>query len=740
MKVFYILFVPLVLLFGVYNVYSQDSGLGGSAEAGSLYDVQNSIITETDDENTTNEVESRIPSIPAQTLTSKPVVNADNLSDTIHETPLELPGIVQPQVSPSVTAPIDEEQAVVLDTIQIIGKKDTTEYITQTDMERMNASNLWDALGNTPGISLDAAGQRNDYSVKLRGFDSRQVPMFIDDIPVYTPYDGYMDFSRVLSNDLESIEVFKGYSSSLLGANTMGGAINLRTAKPKKKLEIEVKAGNNFDSDFGYMGGNYYVSAGTRQELFYTKLSYNYAFQDYFLLSHSFTPGDYQKRGRRENSAYKDAKLATVFGFTPISIMDWSFSYVMQRGNKEQPPVATKDPATNQIRFWKWPVWDKDSLYTNLSFELPQNGYLKVLAYYDTYKNTLESYVDESFTTKLDPDSDYDDYTSGGKVEGGLDTSSSSRIQGAISYKKDTHRSITGGVLDAKNVDEIWSYGVEYTKKLDQQYTLVLGGSYDKQVPLSVIDYKDSDPVRKGRSADALNGQAGIFYDIDEDNELHFTVALKSHMPTMKDRYSYRMGRAIPNPDLKVEKAYHYEVGYKGMLYNMFNVTTSVFFSNINDMIMSRDNVSGTKSQNKNYSKVLFYGFDLGAKAYINEYVSGGATFSYLHGKNEDDVNKGDKLTYRPECTASAFVVVYPLPYMPLSITPRVEYTGEQYSSTDGDKVGDFFLVHTAAGYAVTENVNVEVGVKNIFDVNYEYSYGYNLAGRTYFANVAAKF
>lgn len=79
--------------------------------------------------------------------------------------------------------------------------------------------------------------------LNVRGFDLRQIPFYIDGIPVYVPYDGYVDLSRFLTKNISAIDVSKGFSSLVYGTNSMGGAINLFTQKTNKKLQIEANAG-----------------------------------------------------------------------------------------------------------------------------------------------------------------------------------------------------------------------------------------------------------------------------------------------------------------------------------------------------------------------------------------------------------------------------------------------------------------------------------------------------------------
>ncbi|MCS5517457.1 TonB-dependent receptor plug domain-containing protein [Pseudomonas qingdaonensis] len=77
----------------------------------------------------------------------------------------------------------------------------------------------------------------------MRGFDRLQVPVYIDGIPTYVPYDGNIDLGRFTTYDLSRIQVDKGFASLLYGPNTLGGAINLVTRRPVQEFEGEVGGG-----------------------------------------------------------------------------------------------------------------------------------------------------------------------------------------------------------------------------------------------------------------------------------------------------------------------------------------------------------------------------------------------------------------------------------------------------------------------------------------------------------------
>lgn len=65
---------------------------------------------------------------------------------------------------------------------------------------------------------------------------------------------------------------------------------------------------------------------------------------------------------------------------------------------------------------------------------------------------------------------------------------------------------------------------------------------------VSEFDVNDADTT-------VVNPRVGVSYTPAENGRLRFIFARKGRLPTIKDRYSYRLGQAIPNPDLRSERA-----------------------------------------------------------------------------------------------------------------------------------------------------------------------------------------
>lgn len=117
--------------------------------------------------------------------------------------------------------------------------------IDQTQVRNLNLVTAAKALDYLPGVSIQhLSANRNEAGVMIRGFSTRgQVALYLDGIPISVPYDGYVDFNRFLTSDLSEMQVARGYSSPLLGPNALGGTINLVTAQPVKKLDVDALIG-----------------------------------------------------------------------------------------------------------------------------------------------------------------------------------------------------------------------------------------------------------------------------------------------------------------------------------------------------------------------------------------------------------------------------------------------------------------------------------------------------------------
>ena len=224
---------------------------------------------------------------------------------------------------------------VLLTPLEMTEPKNTIDHITQTDMERKTAINLWEALRGVQGVYLQTTGARNEGTIGIRGSNRYQVGMYIDDIPIATAYRNEWDYNNTLTYGLESVDISKGYSSPLLASNNnLAGVVNLRTAKPKKEFEFSAKYLNFFDRRMHDQGRMAAASIGTRQEFYYLKGTFVYDNQDFFTLPEGFDAAPYQGTGRRKNSDYRNLSANIIGGWTPSDDVDIMVGYMRQSSKK----------------------------------------------------------------------------------------------------------------------------------------------------------------------------------------------------------------------------------------------------------------------------------------------------------------------------------------------------------------------------------------------------------------------
>jgi hypothetical protein len=101
---------------------------------------------------------------------------------------------------------------------------------------------------------------------------SRQLPLFIEGVPVYVPYDGNVDLSPLGVEDHWGILVSKGLASLLYGPNTLRGAVNVVCRKPTPQLELGARAQIEAHDHFNTNANRVDASIGGHSGAFYGNL------------------------------------------------------------------------------------------------------------------------------------------------------------------------------------------------------------------------------------------------------------------------------------------------------------------------------------------------------------------------------------------------------------------------------------------------------------------------------------
>lgn len=608
---------------------------------------------------------------------------------------------------------------------------DTFHTVSVARMEQFNRLQASTALNLLPGVTLANVGPRNESVVYIRGFDLRQVPVFIDGVPVYVPYDGYVDLARFTTADLSSVRVDKGFSSLLYGPNTMGGAINLVSRKPDKKLEYDARLGT-----FSGEGRRLSANVGSNFGQWYLQGNVSYLEQATFPLSADFEPVETEDGGNREKAGRSDFKVNLKAGFRPNDTDEYALGYVRQEGVKGNPPYTGTDPDV-RIRFWDWPFWDKESLYFLSNTQIGRSSSVSVRLYYDRFENALFSYDDATYTTQERPfafQSFYDDYAYGGNARFSTQFSPSHELQASVYFKHDTHRENNLGEPQRRMADNTFSLALEDQLSLNSRLRLSSGMSYNLRSSIAAEDYlADENRIVSFEPNDnaAFNLQAGLWYDLSKGQTLRLTAARKTRFATIKDRYSYRLGRALPNPELEAEAALHLEVSYQARLLKdgRLSLEANLYQSNLSNTIQQVDNVQDGLFQLQNTGSSRFRGAELSLAYRGAEYLGLGANYSYIE---QENLNRPDiRFTNVPP--HKFFVYGTFKPWSPLEVLLSAEYNDRRFSQSYGVAADAFTVVNTSAEATIRPWLRLQGGINNLLDTHYELVEGFPEAGRNFF-------
>jgi iron complex outermembrane receptor protein len=609
---------------------------------------------------------------------------------------------------------------------ETITQVSTVETVDKESLDLTNATDVSKALEALPGVAV-SAGTRNEAYLNVRGFNQRYVPIFYDGIPLYIPNDGYVDSSELSTGNISQITLTKGAASVLYGPNTMGGVINIVSTKPQKPFELSY----NFDA--GENGHNGSLNIGSKLNRFYFAGGVSHLYSDGFKMSNNFEPipaaGWFEDGDTRDNSDMKSLSGSFKIGFEPAEGHEYAIG--VQRVNSERGLPPTIYTAERQ-RFWRFTDWEKATYYFIGDSRITDTLSAKTRIYHDTYYNVLDSYDDSTYTTQnlgFAFHSTYDDHTNGGSLVLRSTCINRNTLSFAFHYKEDVHK-------EQDDYNTVWeryegktfSYGLEDDIKINKNLATVLGVSYDIQSP----EYANGGALRGDDKA--WNGQGGLVYNFEDETKLHASVAKKTRFPTLNELYSSYLGTATPNPSLKKEQSMNYEVGVERPLCEDSYGGLSVFYSDVSDLIVRTR--TGAIDFWDNIGKAQYKGAELNFKTKFFSRNDINLNYTYLEAEDKS-ASPQPHLSESPkhQIYISDLIKINEL----VSLFAKAEYRSGQWEQKRDNtwiELDDYWTMDLKVMAEFSEKATLEFGVQNIFDENYDTSYGFPREGRSFFFGI----
>jgi len=211
----------------------------------------------------------------------------------------------------------------------------------------------------------------------------------------------------------------------------------------------------------------------------------------------------------------------------------------------------------------------------------------------------------------------------------------------------------------------------------------------------------------------------------------------------IKLRASYGTGAKAPglyqlfdptygNPDLKVETSKGGDVGIDWSFGNRFTAQLSYFFSRTRNEIIW-DSGIGLLGGYTQYGRTRKSGVELAFQVRPADWLTVQQSYTYLTAEEDADENGSYLDMGRPKNSGSTMATVTPTE--DVSISLRARYRSRNASSYSGETRG-YTVFDLMSSWRVSERLEIYGRVINLFDKDYQVSFGKNALGASAYGGV----
>ncbi len=613
-----------------------------------------------------------------------------------------------------------EQNAVVVTATRIATPESqigsSVSVITAEQIARKQYKSVPEALRSLPGLDVvQAGGPGQQTSVFIRGASSSHTLVLIDGINITDPSNptGAVDFSGLLLDNVERIEVVRGPQSTLYGANAIGGVINIITRKGQgdPRATLTLQAGNH---------ASYYQQLGVQG----ASQPFDYALSATHLTTHadSVTPKNLRNGLPAEADGYRNGTLSANLGLQATQTLDFAFS---GRYIKDQTAL---DP---EAGFGT--IEDPDAELKNREVFLRGQGHAVLLD--GRWDATLAtSYVDynrRNNNPRLDPSATLQQTRFQGDT---LEFSMNNDF-----YLNPAHTLTLGGGTkrERMNNDGFSDFGGFIVSELSSasartnyayaQDQFAFGKRIFGTAGLRLDDRDDF-------GTELTYRLTGVYRHTPSGTRFTGSVGTGFRAPSLFELYGFtpnNFGSAYRgNPDLEAEKSFGWEVGVEQSFAKERLQLGATWFSNDVDNLIETVFDASFNSTVENINKVHLRGLETFLTAQLLPQLSSRIDYTFTDADVSDDSDR--PLLRRPRHKASASLGYTPTPRS--SVDLSADYVGKR---KDIDRVSgvvktvqDYTVFNASMTYTVNPSLRLEARVENLLDKHYEPADGFEALGR----------
>jgi iron complex outermembrane receptor protein len=457
-------------------------------------------------------------------------------------------------------------------------RKTTKKTISRRTLQATGRRNVARALEWSLGIQGET-NSRGERMLMVRGFEQRQVPVYLDGVPLQIPYDGVLDLGKIPVGLLGEVAVIRGPASLALGPTGMGGAIHLRTRNPEKAPLLEL------DGRIAPGAAGLQTAAALATETFAMVAAADLFHRAYFVLPRDFARGRNEDGGRRENSDRNGMSAGVAARYRPHRNHRLSVIAVGALGNYGVPPsVKSFNP-----RYWRFSDYDVGAVTATHSGRWTSWLRTGGAFYFGYFRNVLDAFDDETYVlreTERAFHSIYRDWTFGGRLKGRVRLPRPGwmrrfRLYAWLDVRHDRH------THSWRDSDDPPTAATTMFDAAVEVASLFRGGHHLRLQLQTIAEF----PGRTGNQRPQNTVFCGPLLTYGWANkrwDLHVTTARRSRFPTLKERYSLGFGLREPNPDLRPESAWQLHTGAEVTLWRRLTISLAAHAAWVTNAIDDR--------------------------------------------------------------------------------------------------------------------------------------------------------
>jgi vitamin B12 transporter len=591
----------------------------------------------------------------------------------------------------------DELQAVVITATRIptpiLDVASSITVVTAADIEARQERTFADVLKDIPGLNVvQTGGAGGETSVFMRGTNSNHTKVLIDGIDVSDPSNatGAFDFGRLLTQDIERVEVLRGPQSGLYGSDAVGGVISIITRSGSGPAQFNgVLEGGTFDTF------NQAATVSGSQDA----LHYSASVSHYHAGGTPVTPLDLLLPGEARNDDYDDnLTLSTKLGYDLTQNFDLG---IVARYTD----IHLRDTGETYLAVFPYSGYPSPEQTTAASDEYAARLSAHLRSFDGILEQTLGLAYTHDRTDTVEPES-----------QPALNTGERRKADWQGDIKAAAGETlVVGAEYERDEIDQPIAADVRVTSGYAELQ------SHVAEQWFSALNVRYDDNSRFGSKATWRFAPEWVVSQTE--TKLHASIGTGFKAPTLSELYqSFPAFFFFGNPNLKPESSIGWDAGIEqGVVPNVLRFGVTYFYNRIRDLITT--DVTGTTWANVGRASTD------GIESFIAYQPVSGLTLrvDYTYTEAEDDVAR-QPLLRRPKHRGTFLAswqatAAWQWHLDVLSVSDWVDVSRDGLSS--GLEAPGYATVNLATTYDVTPHVGVFSRIDNLLDRHYENPLGF---------------